>query len=327
MAGVTIGAVIVLILVGGLVRMTGSGMGCPDWPKCFGQWVPPTDVSELPVDYKTRFQVAGKEISDFDAFKTWVEYLNRLVGVLIGFFTLLTAALSLRLRREMPKVTALSVAALFAVIVQGGIGAVVVRTNLHTGMITLHMIIALGINALLIWALLLSYRPLLGPVRGKSLPRKLKALAWAGVGVMLVQIVLGTQVREGVDEVAKAMGEAERASWLAGLGTGYDLHSLFYYVVALMVGLLVWQIRPWLDKIPGTSLLLGGLLFSLVGEIALGLGMHHLGIPAWMQPLHLLGATTLFATAFALAGLFTLYRQVPHHEVDTIENRVATLDV
>ncbi|NJO01925.1 MAG: hypothetical protein HC880_09745 [Bacteroidia bacterium] len=126
-----------LILAGGIVRSTGSGMGCPDWPKCFGQWIPPTEASELPTDYKDvyanqrrqknlrladyldkigfynlshqlRYDRSMYEEADFNVYKTWTEYINRLLGVLVGFLILLMAAFSLRFIRTDPVTTGAS---------------------------------------------------------------------------------------------------------------------------------------------------------------------------------------------------------------------------
>src|SRR5688572_29085087 len=109
----TLVAVYLLILVGGIVRSTGSGMGCPDWPKCFGSWVPPKSIGELPENYQEiysehrskknqrfaqylRFvgmsETANRLLEDktilteakFNPVKTWIEYFNRIIGVIIG---------------------------------------------------------------------------------------------------------------------------------------------------------------------------------------------------------------------------------------------------
>src|SRR5271165_3591902 len=126
---VTIILLFVLILAGGIVRSTGSGMGCPDWPKCFGQYIPPVSSSELPKDYKQRYvegrvaknQKFAKTLDlfgfgdlarriredksilvpeEFNAAKTWTEYINRLIGAISGFFLLCTAIFSFSYRRE-----------------------------------------------------------------------------------------------------------------------------------------------------------------------------------------------------------------------------------
>ena len=86
-----------VILAGAVVRGTGSGLGCPDWPRCFGQWVPPMDISELPDNYKEIFKISGKTIADFDPFKTCIEYINLLLGAILGVLIIWLFALSFKL--------------------------------------------------------------------------------------------------------------------------------------------------------------------------------------------------------------------------------------
>ncbi|HRH35128.1 MAG TPA: COX15/CtaA family protein, partial [Catalimonadaceae bacterium] len=78
-----------LVLVGGIVRTTGSGMGCPDWPKCFGSWIPPTSVDQVPVSYYSNPLSSKDGVLVFNVYKTWTEYVNRLIGVFIGLALML----------------------------------------------------------------------------------------------------------------------------------------------------------------------------------------------------------------------------------------------
>lgn len=301
--------------------MTGSGLGCPDWPQCFGQWVPPTDISQLPEDYKSQYAIAGREIADFDAFKTWVEYINRLIGVLIGLLAIATTALSLRLPRGKGFAPAkwLSAGALLMTIVQGGIGAYVVRTHLHTGMISLHMGIALLILGMLITARLYAFRE-------KQLPPLPASLKWSALLLLivtLVQIFLGTQVREMVDVVSEQMGEAARNTWLSQLGITYEIHQVSYYLVVVLAVALGLRMRHHLAAFPFGKWMLLGIGLTLGAEVVMGIGMHNFGIPAWMQPLHLLFATCLFACEWALLASLLIWKHAKPAELSMWEHTEA----
>lgn len=299
-ARLTVGAVLFLIVVGGLVRMTGSGMGCPDWPKCFGQYIPPTDISQLPDDYKTRFAVQGKEIADFDPVKTWIEYINRLIGAVIGFLGLLTVYFSWKIRKENKTAFRWSLAGLFFVLLAAGVGARVVSTDLHTGMITLHMMIAL----LTLFSFIMATFTVADTrkIAAFRVPKHIWGMAGILLVFTLVQILMGTQVREQVDEVAKQLGEAERANWIGNLTGVYHIHKVFHYGIFLvLIGMSV-QLKPFWRKLGPVKNMFILVFILLLTEMLLGISMHNMGMPAWLQPIHLLVAALIFAAEIGAGG-------------------------
>src|SRR6056300_753965 len=116
-----------VIIAGGIVRMTGSGMGCPDWPKCFGYFIPPTDAAQLEWKPNTKYSEGNVIINNerllvasasfttndqfnidkwepytkhdyavFDAKHTWIEFINRLLGALSGLTILILFGFSIK---------------------------------------------------------------------------------------------------------------------------------------------------------------------------------------------------------------------------------------
>lgn len=285
----TIAAVFFLIFVGGLVRSTDSGMGCPDWPKCFGQYVPPTDISQLPADYKTQFAVNGKEIADFDAFKTWTEYVNRLVGVVIGILILLTIVFAYPyLKTQNKKVFWLSFLAFILVGLEGWIGAKVVATDLAVGMITIHMLLALAIVGLLIFTITSSQRFLIEQLQENNW---IKPLLIFTIIISVVQTISGTQVREMVDEVAKRIDN--RFLWIDEVGNVFKLHRSWSILNLLVSIVLMIQYKQVFDRDSliyrsGLSLILLMAVQAFTGKI-----LTLFGFPGYLQSIHLtLGSLT-----------------------------------
>ena len=324
----TIIAVYLLILAGGIVRSTGSGMGCPDWPKCFGSYIPPTSAAELPENYKEIYsqkrhqknlRVAkmmktiglvhladkiSKDESilveqDFNVLKTWIEYINRMLGVLVGAFILASFVKSFSFWSTHRNLIWISCGALILVIFQGWVGSVVVSTNLLPGIITFHMLLAIGLIAIL-----LNVRYKLKRKQEDLVPKKVsgaKFLMTACIILFLTQVGLGTQVREAVDNLTVQLGEAARTDWIENLGLTFFIHRSYSLILlGLHIALVIELLRKF--KLSGTTKkLVLGLIILTIMEMVTGVILAYMALPYFIQPVHLFLALLIFGVLYYLS--------------------------
>jgi heme a synthase len=314
----TLVAVYLLIGVGGVVRSTGSGMGCPDWPKCFGSWVPPTSVDQLPENYREKYaeyrlkknerfakylnainlnETATKILEDesireeaeFNVVKTWIEYVNLVIGVIIGFLIFLTFVSSLRFWKSRRSMTIIAFLTFILVAFQGWLGSIVVSTNLTPWTITVHMLVALVIVALLMY-LVFRARPYWAPIEIPGIH------VWVigCIVVLAIQIVLGTQVREALDRVADS--QITRENWIMELGQPFIWHRTFSWIVLILHVGLVLKLR----KSGSENRFLLSVILLILGTVLTGVGMAWFAVPPYLQPLHLLLATVTIGVQFLL---------------------------
>ncbi|MEE9333202.1 MAG: COX15/CtaA family protein [Granulosicoccaceae bacterium] len=295
----TVVIIYMLILVGGIVRATGAGMGCPDWPTCFGRWIPPTSEAQLPANYQTIYADRGYADTTFNLRKTWTEYLNRLLGVFTGFAILVTLLFSNEYRRSDKSIFYLSFMAFILVGVQGWLGSRVVASNLHPGLITVHMLLAQVIVCLIIMACVRAYQHSIDRTAILNLPAAIYPLMWFAMIAGLVQLLLGTQVREAIDLVAKQSNYVNRHLWIDNLPIIFNVHKVLSIPV---VGLNLWFAYRIRGSLASTLLsFLALLLMGLVtGTAIMGMSMERLNLPMFAQPLHLWLASLILGVQFAI---------------------------
>jgi heme A synthase len=134
-----------LVVIGATVRATGSGMGCPDWPLCYGQLLPP--------------------LGDNAA---WIEWIHRTVAAVVGLLVLAMAVVAVRVYRRRRSIVLTSLGALVLVIVQAWLGMVTVATNNAGEWVTIHLAAALVLLAPLSFIFIRSLFPARMPERGRS---------------------------------------------------------------------------------------------------------------------------------------------------------------
>ncbi len=289
-------ATYLLIAVGALVRAAGAGLGCPDWPRCFGRWVPPTRAEQLP---------AGFDPAQFDATNTWIEYLNRLTGVVIGLLIFATLIAAWRRYRRQPHVFWPSLMAFLLVGFQGWLGGRVVADELKSETLTLHLLVALIIVGLLQYAFLgARYCGREGAAPVPKAQRWVGRAALAVAVLVLIQVAVGTEVRSLLQDLEK-LG-VPRSEWLP-LGFWPDIaHRQLGLVVTMAAAALAFashRSTRWHHGLRGWSLVV--LALCLV-QILLGLGLAYGGVPAVLQVLHLSVASLLFGAVSVV--VFQAYR-------------------
>ena len=312
-----------IILAGSFVRITGSGMGCPDWPKCFGYYIPPTEVSTVSLEegrsyekgqmviYHDTLWIAEQnfnytaefwktnaasesplkvypkhQYAEFNAFHTWTEYINRLLTGLLGFPILVMTFLALIYYKKSNDYWPVlySVFAIVMILFEAWLGKMVVDKNLNTSTITLHMVGSLGILLSLLFLIRRTSEKL-----NYSLPTPLRKAVSFFFLIHLVQLLLGTQVRESVDLLLES--GLSRNILIENLPVGFKIHRSFSLLIVILTTMIYLQYKRLETKPRKLSL-----LFIVIGfEILFGVGLAYLGLPKALQPLHLLFSVGLFA--------------------------------
>jgi len=318
-----------LILAGGIVRSSGSGMGCPDWPKCFDQYVPPTEASQLPADYRERYvqkrvdknhrfartlevlgfeEMADKvrhdesilEAEEFNAVNTWIEYVNRLLGAIYGVLLIGCVIFSVTYIRSRRKIFLWSLLNLVLVGFQGWLGSIVVSTNLMAWLITVHMLLAVAILAISIYTYFLARvwrdRNLLANRQVGSL----RLLVAAAVLLTLIQITLGTTVREQIDAISSAMNNMNRSEWVGQVGINFILHRDLAILVVILNAVIFMMIRARYSLTGHQFKYVSFVMIFLIVQIISGIVLSYLALPPVAQTVHILLATMLFGAQFYL---------------------------
>lgn len=307
--------VYLVIIAGALVRMTGSGMGCPDWPKCFGYYIPPTEEKELlytPGREYSKGQVIIKEekllvakdhfiaktnfeslhwenytkhdYAIFNPLHTWIEFINRLIGAVAGLACVIALFFSIGYWKENKKLIFLSLLICFLMGFQAWLGKTVVDSVLNPYKITTHMLAALLIVAVQLYVIY----SVQGNHKTKIFNTEFKWVLVAAIGLTIVQIILGTQVRESVDTIVEA--GLPKEVWLQNPKGGFYMHRSFSIIVLFTNLFLFWknkELKLGFNKI-------NWVIALLCLEIGSGIAMYYFNFPFGLQTIHVIIATIIF---------------------------------
>lgn len=313
----TLICLIVVVVAGSMVKATDSGMGCPDWPKCFGHLVPPMDANEVywqsDKDYFEGQMVihngqlfealkAGSshdfnadqwllyEVHDYASYNpthTFIEYINRLATVLLGFLALGMLIFSFFQPQQKTKHRLLAVGVMILILFEAWLGRLVVDSELSPLKISIHLFAAYALIMLASYALHSAKK-----IDLPNTPKRVKLLFRISLLVLLVQLFLGTQLREIFDGFYKE-SSTHRDFWIESAGLNFLVHRSFslVYIGLVIAGIVLSGVFKSTNQIQKRAIIL---LIAAIGlEIVSGVVMAYFSVPRMAQPLHVICSSIL----------------------------------
>tara|TARA_Y100000589_G_scaffold212565_1_gene200383 strand:- start:1559 stop:2587 length:1029 start_codon:yes stop_codon:yes gene_type:complete len=305
---------IFVVFAGSMVKVTGSGMGCPDWPKCFGYYIPPFDEDQLiwkpnfhynsgemifwegdllkaNIDFSSgeNFKMENWAVYDkhdyhiYNPLHTVIEYVNRLVSVLLGFSVVLMIFFSFRSSAHKNMNVFFSILALLLIGFNAWLGKLVVEGVLNPGDISAHMLAAF----VLIIALAFTHSQNSSPP-SFDYPKLYKFLQLGCFVYLLYQLFIGVVLRQTFDTYA----DVSRELWVENAGINFLLHrssSLLYAAAVAVTYVLIknvpkntfeWRNFKWV-------------IILTIAEMVSGAIMGYLEVPKFAQPFHVIVSSIL----------------------------------
>ncbi|GAA4324870.1 COX15/CtaA family protein [Pigmentiphaga soli] len=294
-----------LIMFGAFVRLTDSGLGCPDWPGCYGK------ASPIGALHDIHAAVQAMPDGPVTLPKAWIEMVHRYVGTILGMLIILIVLMAWRHRRALGQSPWLATIILPAVSLQGAFGAWTVTHQLMPAVVTTHLLLGIGLLALMTW--LSARQTPLPPIDPQA--RRYRAAAAIGLALLYVQLALGGWVSTNYAALACMDFPTCHGQWLPAMDFrgGYSIvrglgelpsgeiisqdaltaihwtHRNFAFVVLVYLGWLGWKLR----RHAGLEGPARALLVMLAVQLATGLTNIFLQWPLVIAVLHNGGSAVL----------------------------------
>ena len=302
-----------LIMLGAYVRLSDAGLGCPDWPGCYGKLSPTHAASEI----AAAVQEQGGEHGAVSVHKAWKEMVHRYIASFLGLLIIAIAVIAWVKRRQLNQPPWLATVLVGVVCLQGAFGAWTVTMLLKPAIVTGHLIGGLTTLGLLTWLYLRQTSPArtVSPQRDLNTLRFLARLSLLAV---ICQIILGGWVStnyaavvctdfptcqgtmwpqmefDHAFHVVRELGETPDGSMLnvSSLTAIHMVHRIGALFVTLILGTLIFAL--WRN--PGTKLMALQIAAVLAAQITLGVSNVVLHLPLWVAVLHNGGAALLLVS-------------------------------